>query len=66
MSLSGWRPLLAPPITPDWWLNSSKKVIFPYFGVPRFLINDNGAHFIEKKLEALLKKYRVRHKYRHG
>jgi len=27
------------------------------------LISDNGEHFIEKKLEALLKKYGVHHKY---
>jgi len=40
-----------------------KKVIFPCFGVPRVLISNNGAHFIEKKLEALLKKYGVYHKY---
>jgi len=40
-----------------------KRTIFPRFGVPRVLISDNGTHFIEKKLEALLKKYEVRHKY---
>ena len=40
-----------------------KRVIFPRFGVPRVLISDNGTHFIEKKLEALLKKYGVHHKY---
>ena len=40
-----------------------KKVIFPCFGVPRVIISDNGPHFIEKKLEALLKKYGVHHKY---
>ena len=40
-----------------------KRIIFPRFGVPRVLISDNGTHFIEKKLEALLKKYEVRHKY---
>ena len=28
------------------------------------LISDNGRHFIEKKLEALLRKYGVHHKYR--
>ena len=40
-----------------------KKIIFPRFGVPRVLISDNGAHFIEKKLGALLKKYGVHHKH---
>jgi len=39
-----------------------KRVIFPRFGVPRVLISDNGIHFVEKKLEALLKKYGVHRK----
>jgi len=40
-----------------------KKIIFPHFKVPHILISNNGAHFIEKKLEALLKKYGVHHKH---
>jgi len=40
-----------------------KRIIFPCFGVPRVLISDNGTHFIERKLEALLKKYGVHNKY---
>jgi len=40
-----------------------KRVIFPRFGVSRVLIIDNGMRFIEKQLEALLKKYGVHHKY---
>ena len=40
-----------------------KKAIFLRFGVPRVLISDNGMHFIEKKLEALPKKYEVHHMY---
>jgi len=43
-----------------------KRIIFPRFGVPRVLISDNGTHFIKKKLEALLTKYGVHHKYRLG
>jgi len=43
-----------------------KRIIFPHFGVSRVLINDNEMHFIEKKLEALLKKYEAHHKYRLG
>jgi len=39
-----------------------KKIIFPRFKVPCVLISDNGSHFIEKKLEALLKKYSLHHK----
>jgi len=40
-----------------------KKIIFLHFGVPYVLNSDNGAHFIEKKLGALLKKYGVHHKH---
>ena len=40
-----------------------KKKIFPHFGVLRVLISDNRTHFIEKMLEALLKKFGVHHKY---
>ena len=40
-----------------------KKVIFPRFGVPTVLISDNRSRFIEKKLEILLKKYGVHHKF---
>ena len=40
-----------------------KRIIFPHFGVLRVLITDNRMQFIEKKLEALLKKYGVHHKY---
>jgi len=40
-----------------------KKIIFPHVRVPCVLISDNVAHLIEKKLEALLKKYGVCHKY---
>jgi len=43
-----------------------KKIIFPHFGVLRVLISDNGLHFIENKLEALLKKYGVHYKYGFG
>lgn len=39
-----------------------KKQIFPRFGVPRVLISDGGSHFIEKKFEAMLKKYGVHHR----
>jgi len=43
-----------------------KKVIFHRFRVPRVLNSDNSSYFIEKKLETLLKKYRVHHKCRIG
>jgi len=39
------------------------KIIFPHFGVLRLFISDNATRFIEKKLEASLKKYGVHHKY---
>ena len=38
------------------------KVIFPRFGTPRVVISDGGSHFIERKFEAMLKKYGVTHK----
>jgi len=40
-----------------------KKLILPCFGVASMLISNNGSHFIEKKLEVLLKKYGVHHKF---
>ena len=43
-----------------------KTIIFPHLGVPTVLIGDNGTYFIEKKLETLLKKYGVHHKYSLG
>ncbi|XP_057246804.1 uncharacterized protein LOC130589541 [Beta vulgaris subsp. vulgaris] len=39
-----------------------KKTIFPRFGVPPVLISDGGTHFVEKKFEAMLKKYGVHHR----
>lgn len=39
-----------------------KKTIFPRFGVPRVLISYGGKHFVEKKFEAMLKKYGVHHR----
>ncbi|KAI3510680.1 hypothetical protein L1887_17812 [Cichorium endivia] len=39
-----------------------KRIIFPRFGVPRVVISDGGSHFIERKFEALLKKYGVHHR----
>ncbi|XP_056688207.1 uncharacterized protein [Spinacia oleracea] len=43
-------------------INLFKKIIFPYFGVPRALISDGGSHFAHGKFKALLRKYGVRHK----
>ena len=39
-----------------------KKIIFPRFGTPRFVISDGGTHFINRQFENLLKKYGVNHK----
>jgi transposase InsO family protein len=39
-----------------------KKVIFSRFGVPKAVISDEGSHFINRKLNNLLKKYGVTHK----
>jgi len=62
--VSKWVEAVASP-TNDYRVVAKlfKKVIFPRFRVPRVLISDKGTHFIEKKLEAHLKKYGVHHKY---
>ncbi|XP_013607832.1 PREDICTED: uncharacterized protein K02A2.6-like [Brassica oleracea var. oleracea] len=39
-----------------------KTIIFPRFGVPRVVISDGGAHFINKVFQGLLKKNGVKHK----
>jgi len=62
--LSKWVKALASPIN-DSQVDARlfKKIIFPHFGVLCVLISDNGAHIIEKKLGAMLKKYGVHHKH---
>ena len=42
--------------------NMLKKIIFPRFGTPRALNSDEGSHFCNHVIEALLKKYGVTHK----
>jgi len=55
---------IASPTNDSWVVvRLFKKVIFPRFGVPWALISDDGSNFIVKKLETLLKKYMVHHKY---
>ncbi|CAN6579344.1 unnamed protein product [Malus baccata var. baccata] len=39
-----------------------KTNIFARFGMPRVLISDGGSHFCNRTIEALLKKYNVKHK----
>ena len=39
-----------------------KGNIFTRFGTPRAIVSDGGSHFCNKKFEALLKKYGVKHK----
>lgn len=39
-----------------------KSNIFARYGFPRAIINDKGTHFCNKKVEALLKKYKVFHR----
>jgi hypothetical protein len=39
-----------------------KRNIFSRFGVPRALISDEGTHFLNRKMEALLRKYNVHHR----
>jgi len=65
--VSNWVEALASP-TNDFQVLARlfKKIIFYCFGVPRVLISNNNAHFIEEKLEALLKRHDVRHKHELG
>ena len=39
-----------------------KEVIFPRFGVPRYLITDDGSHFIHDAFRKMLAKYDVNHR----
>ena len=39
-----------------------KEIIFPRFGVPRFLITDGGSHFINGTFRKMLYKYGVTHR----
>jgi hypothetical protein len=39
-----------------------KDIIFPRFGVPRFLITDGGSHFIHGVFRKTLAKYCVNHR----
>ena len=39
-----------------------KEVIFPRFGVPRYLMIDGGSHFIHGAFRKMLAKYDVNHR----
>ena len=39
-----------------------KEVIFPRFGVPRYLMTDGGSHFIHDAFHKMLAKYDVNHR----
>ena len=39
-----------------------KEVIFPRFGVPRYLMTDDGSHFIHGAFRKFLAKYDVNHR----
>uniref|UniRef100_A0A8I6YBA7 Integrase catalytic domain-containing protein n=1 Tax=Hordeum vulgare subsp. vulgare TaxID=112509 RepID=A0A8I6YBA7_HORVV len=39
-----------------------KEIIFPRFGVPRYLINDGDSHFIHGAFHKLLDRYHVNHR----
>ena len=39
-----------------------KEVIFPRFGVPRYLMTDGGSHFIHGAFLKMLAKYDVNHR----
>ena len=42
-----------------------KEVIFPRFGVPRYLMTDGGSHFIHGAFHKILAKYDVNHRLHH-
>ena len=42
-----------------------KEVIFPSFGVPRYLMTDGGSHFIHGAFRKMLVKYDVNHRIAH-
>lgn len=61
--LTKWKEAIANPSSDSRVVAKLfKKIIFPFFRVPRVFISDNVMHFIEDKLGALLKKYGVHHK----
>ena len=39
-----------------------KEIIFPRFGVPRYLMTDGGSHFIHGAFRKMLAKYDVNHR----
>ena len=39
-----------------------KEVMFPRFGVPRYLMTDGGSHFIHSAFRKMLAKYDVNHR----
>ena len=43
-------------------LKMQKEVIFPRFGVPRYLMTDGGSHFIHGAFRKVLAKYDVNHR----
>ena len=48
---------------PKWLQILSKTNIFARFGMPKVLISDGGSHFSNQTIEALLKKYNIKHKF---
>lgn len=54
--VSKWVEVIASPTNYDKVvLKMFKSIIFPKVGVPRFVINDGGSHFINKVFQNLLK-----------
>ena len=43
-------------------LKMLKEVIFPRFGVPRYLMTDEGSHFIHDTFTKVLARYDVNHR----
>ena len=49
-------------VDPNASIKMHKEVIFPRFGVPRYLITDGGSHFIHGAFRKLLANYDVNHR----
>ena len=61
--MSKWIEVIASPTNDaQVVIKLFKKIIFPRFGVPRVVINDEGSYFISKYFEKLLQRFGVRHK----
>ena len=60
--LSGLEAIPTSSADHNTFIKMLKEVIFPRFGVPRYLITDGGSHFIHGVFRKMLAKYYVNHR----